>query len=175
MGYKTCEIASHFKRLESTVHKLDKSSQKTFTSDLSEHLSVLLIETVEPIPGKPMKRVLEERETFWQGALKASKLFGGINKRMNKRDPQALAYCRLPTPAILVVSSLSVSDFLRVQFLFLCIPMLMILYILLIILFDCNFILMILDNLIKDLYISLYFKPNIFQAVKMKISTMHQQ
>lgn len=87
MGYKTCEIASHFKRLESTVHKLDKSSQKTFTSDLSEHLSVLLIETVEPIPGKPMKRVLEERETFWQGALKASKLFGGINKRMNKRDP----------------------------------------------------------------------------------------
>ena len=43
MGYKTWEIASHFKRLESTVHKLNKTSQKAFTSELSEHFSVLLI------------------------------------------------------------------------------------------------------------------------------------
>ena len=84
MGHKSCEIASHFKKLDSTVHKLDKTTQAIFTSDLSKHLKVVLIESVESIPGKPMKKVMEDRETYWQGALKASRLFGGINKRTNR-------------------------------------------------------------------------------------------
>ena len=80
-GKKTCEIASHFTRLGNTTHKLDKSTQALFTSQLSSHLSIVLIECVEEVPGKTRKEQLEIREKFWQGALKAAKLFGGINKR----------------------------------------------------------------------------------------------
>ena len=80
-GKKTCEIASHFNRLSKTIHKLDKSTQALYTSQLSSHLSIVLIECVEEVPGKTMKEQLEIREKFWQGTLKAAKLFGGINKR----------------------------------------------------------------------------------------------
>ena len=78
---KSCEIATHFKNLENTSHQLDRVPHSAFTSQLSEHLEVLLIERVEPVPGVPMKKVMEGRETFWKGALKAFTLFGGINKR----------------------------------------------------------------------------------------------
>ena len=84
MGKKTCEIASHFTKLASTVHKLNKESQVEYTSQLSEQLELVLIESVERIPGLDMKKHLLSRETYWQGALKASKLFGGINKRSNR-------------------------------------------------------------------------------------------
>ena len=80
-GKKTCEIASHFTRLANTTHKLDKGNQKQFTSQLSQHLEVRLIESVDHIQGTNMKEHLESREKFWQGALKAARLFGGINKR----------------------------------------------------------------------------------------------
>ena len=80
-GKKTCEIASHFCRLGKTVHKLDKSTQSIFTSQLSSHLEIVIIECVVPVPGKTIKEQLEIREKFWQGTLKAAKLFGGINKR----------------------------------------------------------------------------------------------
>ena len=78
---KSCEIASHFIQLENTLHRLVKDPQSVYTSQLSKHLEVLLIECVEPVPGVPMKKVMEGRETFWKGALKAFTLFGGINKR----------------------------------------------------------------------------------------------
>ena len=78
---KSCEIASHFINLENTSHRLDRNPQAVYTSQLSKHLEVLLIECVEPVPGVPMKKVMEGRETFWKGALKAFTLFGGINKR----------------------------------------------------------------------------------------------
>ena len=78
---KTCEIASHFVRLGNTTHKLDKSDQKAFTSQLSQHLDIRLIESVASIPGVDMKEHMEAREKFWQGTLKAAKLFGGLNKR----------------------------------------------------------------------------------------------
>ena len=84
MGKKTCEIASHFTRLASSVHKLDKSNQAAYTSQLSEQLEIVLLESVASIPGTDMKTHLLSRETYWQGALKASKLFGGINKRSNR-------------------------------------------------------------------------------------------
>ena len=80
-GKKTCEIASHFTRLANTTHKLDKGNQKQFTSQLSQHLEVRLIESVDRIQGTNMKEHLESREKFWQGALKAARLFGGINNR----------------------------------------------------------------------------------------------
>ena len=83
-GVKSCEIAIQFAKLANTVHKIDRSCHKLFTSQLSEHISIVLIESVESIPGCNMKPVLEEREKYWQGALKASKLFGGINKRVNR-------------------------------------------------------------------------------------------
>ena len=65
MGKKTCEIASHFTKLASSVHKLNKASQAEYTSQLSEHLSVVLIESVEPIPGLDLKKHLLSRETYW--------------------------------------------------------------------------------------------------------------
>ncbi len=82
-GIKSCEISSHFAQTKNTLHKLNTSNQAIFTSELSTQLAVLLIECVEPIPGKSMKEACEARESFWQGALKASRLFGGINKRSN--------------------------------------------------------------------------------------------
>ena len=84
VGKKSCEIATHFKTLSNNVHKLDKSNQLVYTSELREHLSVQIIEHVVPIPGRDYKSLLQERENFWQGALKATKLYGGINKRSNK-------------------------------------------------------------------------------------------
>ena len=84
MGKKTCEIASHFTRLSSSVHKLNRENQAAYTSQLSEQLEIVLIESVDSIPGVDMKKHLLSRETYWQGALKASKLFGGINKRSNR-------------------------------------------------------------------------------------------
>ena len=83
-GIKSCELASHFAQLSESTHKLDKSSQSVFTSQLSEHLSVLLIECVKARAGTDIETTLKEREDFWQGALKSTPLFGGINKRSNK-------------------------------------------------------------------------------------------
>ena len=77
-GKKTYEIASHFCRLGKTVHKLDKSTQSIFTSQLSSHLEIVIIECVVPVPGKTIKEQLEIREKFWQGTLKAAKLFGAL-------------------------------------------------------------------------------------------------
>ena len=82
---KSCEIASHFIATANSVHNLDKSNQAIYTSQLSEHLSVQLIEHVEPRPGQNMTKLLLERESFWQGALKSTTLYGGINKRFFKR------------------------------------------------------------------------------------------
>ena len=84
VGKKTCEIATHFKSLSNNVHKLDKSNHLAYTSDLRDHLSVQIIEYVAPIPGQDHKSLLQERENFWQGALKATTLYGGINKRSNR-------------------------------------------------------------------------------------------
>ena len=81
---KSCEIATHFTHHSSTIHKLDKSTNAKYTSALAEQLYIILIERVEPIPGKSMREACEIRETYWQGALKASQLYGGINKRSNR-------------------------------------------------------------------------------------------
>ena len=78
---KTCELASHFIKLANSRHKLDKSNQKAFTSQLSNHLEIRLIESVAPMVGIDMKEHIESREKFWQGTLKAAKLYGGLNKR----------------------------------------------------------------------------------------------
>ena len=81
---KSCELASHFVSLSSSTHKLDKSSQATFTSELKDHLAIIIIESVKPQTGLDVETTLKEREDFWQGALKSTPLFGGINKRSNK-------------------------------------------------------------------------------------------
>ena len=83
-GIKSCELASHFIDLSNTTHKIDKSNQATFTSELSEHVAIILVECVKPKPGLDVEATLKEREDFWQGALKSTPLFGGINKRSNR-------------------------------------------------------------------------------------------
>ena len=84
MNKKTCEIASHFTKLAGTVHKLIKTNQADYTASLSTQLELVLIEAVVPVPGLDMKNHLLSRESYWQGALKSSRLFGGINKRANR-------------------------------------------------------------------------------------------
>ena len=86
---KSCELASHFISLSSTTHKLDRTSQATFTSELSEHIAIILIESVKPSPSLDVESFLKERENFWQGALKSTPLFGGINKRSNKHKKKS--------------------------------------------------------------------------------------
>ncbi|KAL5258388.1 hypothetical protein ACHWQZ_G009028 [Mnemiopsis leidyi] len=81
---RSCELANHFVSLSSSTHKLDKSTQANFTSDLKEHLSIILIESVIPETGVDVETTLKMREDFWQGALKSTPLFGGINKRSNR-------------------------------------------------------------------------------------------
>ena len=84
LGVKSCEIASHFKHLCNSVHKLDKSTQAIYTSQLSMHLDLIILESVEPLEGRDMKKYLLEREAFWQATMKASRMFGGLNKRSNR-------------------------------------------------------------------------------------------
>ena len=81
---KSCELASHFISLSSTTHKLDRTMQATFTTELSEHIAIILIESVKSSPGLDVESFLKEHEDFWQGALKSTPLFGGINKCSNK-------------------------------------------------------------------------------------------
>ena len=103
---KSCELASHFISLSSTTHKLDRTSQATFTTELSEHIAIILIESVKPSPGLNVESFLKEREKFWQGALKSTPLFGGINKRTNKYKKKSWSPSRLSfTPAILCIFS----------------------------------------------------------------------
>ena len=83
---KSCELASHFIALSNSTHKIDKSNQASFTSELSEHVAIVLIESVKPKPGLDVEATLKEREDFWQGALKSTPLFGGINKRSNRYE-----------------------------------------------------------------------------------------
>lgn len=80
----SCEISTHFAHHSTNLHKLDKSNFSNFTSSLSSQLNLIVIESVAPIQGKTMKEACQERENYWQGILKATKLFGGINKRRNK-------------------------------------------------------------------------------------------
>ena len=82
-GKKSCEISSHFTATTNSVHKLDKSTQAIYTSQLKEHLSVLIIECVKPVQGVAMKETMHQRENFWQAELKSAKMYGGINKRTN--------------------------------------------------------------------------------------------
>ena len=84
-----CELASHFISLSSTAHKLDKTSQATFTSELIEHIAIILIESVNPSPSLDVESFLKEGENFWQGALKSTPLYGGINKRTNKHKKKS--------------------------------------------------------------------------------------
>ena len=81
---KSCELASHFISLSSTTHKLDRTTQDTSTTELSEHIAIILIESVKSNPGLDAETFLKEREDFWQGALKSTPLFGGIDNRSNK-------------------------------------------------------------------------------------------
>ena len=63
---KSYELASHFISLSSTTHKLDRTMQATFTTELSEHIAIILIESVKPSPGLDVESFLKEREDFWQ-------------------------------------------------------------------------------------------------------------
>ena len=83
-GIKSCEISTHFTNLSNSVHKLDTSNNEIFTSQLSKHLEVHIIESVEVIPGRDTKAYLKQREDFWQATLKSTNFYGGINKRSNK-------------------------------------------------------------------------------------------
>ena len=69
-----------------TIHKTATgiSNYKNFTSQLSDHLSVLIIESVEHRPGIDIVPIMKAREDYWQGVLKSTTFYGGINKHSNK-------------------------------------------------------------------------------------------
>ena len=53
----------------------------------SKQLSIIQIECVEdgaPAPGTSIKTHLEKRCKLWQDSLKATSLYGGINKRSTR-------------------------------------------------------------------------------------------
>ena len=77
-------MSTHFTSLANGLHKLDTTSQAIFTSQLKEHLSIILIESVEPKPGIDIETSLKERENFWQATLKSTPPYGGINKKTNR-------------------------------------------------------------------------------------------
>ena len=82
---KSCELAHHFIQFSDTTHKLDKSTQSIYTEQLSKHLAIILIKHIPPDPDKDIQSLLKQWENFWQGALKSTPFFGGINKRCNRR------------------------------------------------------------------------------------------
>ena len=92
---KSCELASHFISSSNTTHKLDKTSQ-AFTTELSEHIAIILIESVKSSPGLDIESFLKEREDFWQGALKSTPFLGGsTNALINiRKSLDLLADCR---------------------------------------------------------------------------------
>ena len=72
------QFISYFLSLVKSILKLDNSSTKAFTSRLSDHLTVSLITNMEHIPGIDKKKILNEKEGFWQMTLKSTTLYGGI-------------------------------------------------------------------------------------------------
>lgn len=82
---ETCEISKHFIQHANSNHKLNRNtSQSAYTESLKHQIGVLLIECVDNINSEQdLINTLRTRENFWQNALKATAIFGGINVREN--------------------------------------------------------------------------------------------
>ena len=82
----SCEIVKHL--IEREHIDVDTSSIKTFDSTLCKYIKVTLIEKVkvEKNDSKSQKEAkCEEREGYWQTQLKTLHIFGGLNKRDNRK------------------------------------------------------------------------------------------
>ena len=86
-NHKSCELSKHFIN-NPRIHPLDTTSQANYDRSLTNHLEVILIESVV-LPENCRKAqsipILEARETYWQNTLKAVRIYGGLNKRNNKK------------------------------------------------------------------------------------------
>ena len=75
--------------LISTVHNnIDFSCIKNYDNSLSKHIRVTLIEKVkvDPQDSRAEKESkCEAREGFWQTQLKTLHVYGGLNKRDNRK------------------------------------------------------------------------------------------
>ena len=79
---KSCEIATHY---NSEFHELVKEPLKTFDSELSNQLEVIIFEKLDfsNCNNQDDKvRVAKQRETFWQHQLMTLECYGGLNKRV---------------------------------------------------------------------------------------------
>ena len=80
-GVGSCEIACHF---NSELHDLTKEPLKTFDSELSDQLEVIIFEKLDfskCINQDDRVKVAKQRETFWQQQLMTLDCYGGLNKR----------------------------------------------------------------------------------------------
>ena len=81
---RTCELSCHFIDNE-CLHNLDRTSAKLYTSSLSEHITVTILEQVDvgniELNAQDRLIICKQRENFWQNQLKTFKHFGGLNVR----------------------------------------------------------------------------------------------
>ena len=83
---RTCELSCHFIDNE-CMHNLDRTTTKLYTSTLSEHISVTILEQVDvdiELNAQDRLSICKQRENFWQNQLKTLKHFGGMNVREEK-------------------------------------------------------------------------------------------
>ncbi len=78
-GIKSCKLVNHFIEVD---HSLDFSTNETFNSTLSAHVSIIIVDSVDLsscTSNEERERVMEAREGFYQTQLKTLERYGGMN------------------------------------------------------------------------------------------------
>ena len=85
-GNKSCEIVSHF--IENEHPDIDFSSAKKYDESLCKYIKVTLLEKVQVNPDdnrEQREAKCEAREGYWQTQLRTLTMYGGLNKRDNRK------------------------------------------------------------------------------------------
>ena len=81
----SCELIKHLVEHE---HEVDFSSIQNYDQSLSKHLRVTILEQVKFEAGdsrRDKEAKCEVREGHWQTQLKTLQIYGGLNKRDNRK------------------------------------------------------------------------------------------
>ena len=95
--FKSCKLASHFPYIVIISIRLINlvTCQPTFISELSNHMTLIIMESVKPRSGEDVETILKNREDFWPSTLKSTPQFGGIDKLSNRAKKKKLGTGRL--------------------------------------------------------------------------------
>ena len=89
--FRSCKIATHFKKHMHDKHKINTDSQAKYTESLKQHLEVMIIECVDPtLNDGNIDKTLLEREAYFQSYFKATSLYGGLCQRDTRRELQTM-------------------------------------------------------------------------------------